>query len=124
MAGGISDKISDFINEVLRLPDTADKKLFLDPAELLLAAAEDLQNSIFDVDSSLSILELYRIDSEIDQLKIELDEYKKKLQTPVTPAPYVTTTPSCKSTLFDLSTVLIIFPLPQTQTPTSRDRTN
>lgn len=95
LAGGISDKISDFINEVLRLPDTADKKLFLDPAELLLAAAEDLQNSIFDVDSSLSILELYRIDSEIDQLKNDLDEYKKKLQAPTTAAPYVTTTPSC-----------------------------
>lgn len=103
LAGGISDKIADFISDVLALPDGVDKHQFLDPAEALLIAAEELQNSIFDVDTGVSIIELFRIDEEIDQLRILFEQFKNQLNISsttapgvTTQAPVVTTTTGCK----------------------------
>lgn len=102
VANGFSEKVGDLIDDMDNFSNQQDLDPFLDSAKVLQDAAEDLQDSLFEVDSNLTIIELYRVDSEIEKLKREWIEHKNKMMGTSnlsTSTAFPITNPSCK-TLF------------------------
>lgn len=91
VADGFNERIAELSDDIESFSKEPGVQQFLEDARTLQYSAEDLQDNLFDIDSSLSIIELYRIDSEIAQLKKDWEEYKSNyLMTTTTP--YTTTT--------------------------------